>query len=98
MVRQLTEFLKDALSGADMSFTGLEKYVEINGKRYTKPELDELKGAAGYAGIGKALAGIADDIADGQIFGHTVVGAAVDFGLIAITKFTPCCRLDNTMV
>ena len=73
MVRQLTEFLKDALSGADMSFTGLKKYVEINGKRYTKPELDELKGAAGYVGIGKALAGIVDDIADGQSFGHTVV-------------------------
>ena len=89
LVRQLTEFLKDALSGADMSFTGLEKYVEINGKRYTKPELDELKGAAGYVGIGKALAGIVDDIADGQSFGHTVVGAAVDFGLIAITKFIP---------
>lgn len=89
LVRQLTELLKDALSGADMSFTGLEKYVEINGKRYTKPELDELKGAAGYVGIGKALAGIADDYADGQSFGHTVVGAAVDFGLIAITKFIP---------
>ena len=44
------------------------------------------------------MAGIADDIADGQSFGHAVVGAAVDFGLIAITKFTPCCRLDNTMV
>ena len=98
LVRQLTELLKDALSGADMSFTGLEKYVEINGKRYTKPELDELKGVAGYVGIGKALAGIADDYADGQSFGHTVVGAAVDFGLIAITKFTPWCRLDNTMV
>ena len=85
LVRQLTELLKDALSGADMSFTGLEKYVEINGKRYTKPELGGLKGAAGYVGIGKALAGIADD----QSFGHTVVGAAVDFGLIAITKFIP---------
>ena len=89
LVRQLTELLKDALSGADMSFTGLEKYVEINGKRYTKRELDGLKGAAGYVGIGKALAGIADDYADGQSFGHTVVGAAVDFGLIAITKFIP---------
>lgn len=27
--------------------------------------------------------------ADGQSFGHTVVGVAVDFGLIAITKFIP---------
>ena len=44
---------------------------------------------SGYAGIGKALAGIADDYADGQSFGHTIVGAAVDFGLIAITKFIP---------
>ena len=76
--------MKDALSDADMSFTGLEKYVEINGKRYTKPELDELKGAAGYAGIGKALAGIVDDIADGQSFGHTVVGAAVISGLLQL--------------
>ena len=44
---------------------------------------------SGYAGIGKALAGIVDDMADGQSFGHTAVGAAVDFGLIAITKFIP---------
>ena len=43
----------------------------------------------GYAGIGKALVGIIDDMADGQSFGHTAVGAAVDFGLIAITKFVP---------
>ena len=35
------------------------------------------------------MVGIADDYADGQSFGHTVVGAAVDFGLIAITKFIP---------
>lgn len=98
LVRQLTEFLKDALSGADMSFTGLEKYVEINSKRYTKIELEKLDDYIKKVGLANGLAGIADDIADGQSFGHTVVGAAVDFGLIAITKFTPCCRLDNTMV
>ena len=33
------------------------------------------------------MAGIVDDIADGQSFGHTVVGAAVDFGPIVIIKF-----------
>ena len=88
LVRQLTELLKDALSGADMSFTGLEKYVEINGKRYTKPELDELKGAAGYVGIGKTLAGIADDYADGQSFGHTVVGAVWILGLLQLQNLS----------
>ena len=41
LVRQLTEFLKDALSGANMSLSGSEKYVEINSKRYTKIELDD---------------------------------------------------------
>ena len=40
LVRQLTELFKDALSGANMFLSGLEKYVEINGKRYTKIELD----------------------------------------------------------
>ena len=35
------------------------------------------------------MAGIIDDIADGQSLGHTAVGAAVDFGLFAITKFIP---------
>ena len=94
LVRQLTEFLKDALSGADMSFTGLEKYVEINSKRYTKIELEKLDDYIKKVRLANGLAGIADD----QSFGHTVVGAAVDFGLIAITKFTPWCRLDNTMV
>lgn len=58
-------------------------------KKYTKAQLDELGKKPGYAGIGKALADIADDYADGQSFGHTVVGAAVDFGLVAITKFIP---------
>lgn len=43
LVRQLTELFKDTLSGADMSFTGLEKYVEINGKRYTEIELEKTR-------------------------------------------------------
>ena len=89
LVRKLTELFKDAFSGADMSLNGLQRYTEINGKKYTKAQLDELGKKPGYAGIGKALAGIVDDIADGQSFGHTVVGAAVDFGLFAITKFIP---------
>ena len=97
MVRQLTEFLKDALSGADMSFTGLEKYVEINGKRYTKPELDGLKGAAGYVGIGKALAGIVDDIADGQLRSYCR-GRSCGFRAYCNYKIYPYCRLDNAMV
>lgn len=86
LVRQLTEFLKDVLSGANMSLSGSEKYVEINSKRYTKIELDDYIKKVGLA---NGLAGIADDYADGQSFGHTVVGVAVDFGLIAITKFIP---------
>ena len=82
----MAELFKDALSGANMSLSGLEKYVEINGKRYTKIELDDY---VKKVGLVNGLAGIADDYADGQSFGHTVVGAAVDFGLIAITKFIP---------
>ena len=89
LVRKLTELFKDAFSGADMSLNGLQRYTEINGKKYTKAQLDELGKKPGYAGIGKALAGIIDDIADGQSLGHTAVGAAVDFGLFAITKFIP---------
>ena len=42
LVRQLTELLKDAFSGADMSLNGLQRYTEINGKKYTKAQLDEL--------------------------------------------------------
>ena len=33
LARKLAELFKDALSGANMSLGGLEKYVEINGKR-----------------------------------------------------------------
>ena len=89
LARQLAELFKDALSGANMSLSGLEKYVEINDKRYTKIELEKLDDYIKKVGLANDLAGIADDIADGQSFGHTVVGAAVDFGLIAITKFIP---------
>ena len=32
LVRQFTELFKDTFSNADMSFTGLEKYVEIMAK------------------------------------------------------------------
>ena len=42
LARKLAELFKDALSGANMSLSGLEKYVEINGKKYTKAQLDEL--------------------------------------------------------
>jgi hypothetical protein len=70
-----------------MSLGGLEKYVETNGKRYAEIELEKLDDYIKKVGLANGLAGIVDDIADGQSFGHTVVGAAVDFGLIAITKF-----------
>ena len=42
-----------------MSLSGLEKYVEINGKRYTKIELDDYIKKVGLA---NGLAGIVDDI------------------------------------
>jgi len=45
LVRQLTEFLKDALSGADMSFTGLEKYVEIKWQKIYKTGVRWIKGS-----------------------------------------------------
>lgn len=41
LVRKLTELFKDAFSGADMSLNGLQRYTEINGKKYTKAQLDE---------------------------------------------------------
>lgn len=89
LVRKLTELFKDAFSGANMSLSGLEKYVEVNSKKYTEFELKKLDNYVKKAGIANGLAGIIDDIADGQSFGHTAVGAAVDFGLFAITKFIP---------
>ena len=84
----MAELLKDALSSANMSLGGLEKYVEINGKRYTKIELEKLDDYIKKVGLANGLAGIADDYADGQSFGHTVVGAAVDFGLIQLQNLS----------
>ena len=54
--------MKDALSSADMSFTGLEKYVEINGKRYAEIELEKLDDYIKKVGLANGLAGIVDDI------------------------------------
>ena len=95
LVRQLTELLKDALSGANMSLSGSEKYVEINSKRYTEIELDDYIKKVGLA---NGLVGIADDYADGQKLRSYRRGRSCGFRAYCNYKIHPCCRLDNIMV
>ena len=89
LARQLAELFKDMANDANMSLGSFERYVDINGKRYTEADLKKVNFGTTISGLSKAALGGLNDYLDGQSGTRIAVGVIADIAMFAITRAVP---------